>query len=302
MSAALPSTRPRPRRTLLWSVLPLGLLLVIAGLLGARAWVTSYLRSDDFRHFLERKTSAALRADARLEPLRWQDAEVFTEALDATGNTGSPFAKLTVEQVRARLDLHALWRRTWRVDSIDAERFAATLGNPHPVAPDTAAASAVKPSAQPDEGQGRGFLAALLPSRVEIGAVNVNDFSLTWNTGRVAGTRLTARPRDGGTQNWDIDGSGGRLEGSAFPRRAPDRFQREIQRATKSSSPAPRANPTAAVGSNSPAVRRSTATARWTSPRTSTACRSSRSCPRTGARACTATPPATSTSPARPTA
>ena len=217
MPATLPTARPRPRRMLLWFVPPVGLLIVIVGLLGARAWVTSYLRSDDFRHFLERKTSAALRADARLEPLRWQDTEVYTEALDAAGNTGSPFAKLTVEQVRARLDLHALWRRTWRVDSIDAERFAATLGNPHPVAPDTVAASEVTPSSQPGEGQGRGFLAGWLPSRVEIGAVNVNDFSLVWNTGRVAGTHVTARPRNGGTQNWDIDGSGGRLEETHFP-------------------------------------------------------------------------------------
>ncbi len=214
----MPPTRPRSRRTLLWFSLPVGLLMiVVVGLLGARAWVLSFLRSDDFRHFLERKTSAALRADAHLEPLRWQDTEVFTEALDATGNTASPFAKLTVEQVRARVDLHALWRRTWRVESIDAERFAATLGKPGPVAPDTAAASEVKPSAPPDEGQGRGLLAGLLPGRVEVGAVNVNDFSLAWNTGRVAGTRLTARPRDGGTQNWEIDGSGGRLEETHFP-------------------------------------------------------------------------------------
>ncbi len=217
MPATPPTTRSRSRRMLLWSVLPVGLFVVIAGLLGARAWVEGFLRSDDFRHFLERKTSAALRADAHLQPLRWQDTEVFTEALDATGNSGSPFAKLTVEQLRARFDLHALWRRTWRVDGIEVERFAATLGNAHPVAPDTAAAAEVQPSAPSDEGQGRGFLAGLLPSRVEVGAVTVKDFSLLWNTGRVAGTRLTARPRDGGTQNWDIDGSGGQLEEAHFP-------------------------------------------------------------------------------------
>ena len=218
MPATPPAPRPRSRRTLLrWSVLPLCLVIGIAGLLGARAWVWGFLRSDDFRHFLERKTSAALRADARLEPLRWQDTEVYTAALDATGNTGSAFARLRGEQLRARLGLHALWRRTWRVDGIDAERFAATLGNSHPIAPDPAAASEVKPSARPDEGQGRGLLASLLPGRVEVGAVNVNDFSLLWKTGCVTGTRLTARPRDGGTQNWDIDGSGGRLEETHFP-------------------------------------------------------------------------------------
>ena len=127
------------------------------------------------------------------------------------------FSKLTVEQARARLDLGALWHRVWRVEGIDAEKFSATLSGFHPSVQKAETAPEVKPTTQPDKGQGHGFLARWLPNRVEIDAVRINDFSLGWNSGRVTGTRIAARPRDGVPQNWEIDGTGGRLEETHFP-------------------------------------------------------------------------------------
>ena len=214
----MPPASARSRRPLLLLALPVFLVLVTIALFGVRAWVESFLRGDDFRHFLDRKTSAALRADGRFQPLHWEDdTEVYSDAFDADGTPASPFAKLSVEQVRARLDLRALWHHVWRVESIDAEKFAATLGAPRHALPDSAAASEVRPTANPDEGQGHGFLTGLLPARVEVGQVRVNDFSLAWNSGKLTGARLDARPRDGGPQSWDLDGTGGRLEEAHFP-------------------------------------------------------------------------------------
>ena len=218
MPPARPATPVRSRRPFWLLALPVGLVVVMAVLFGARAWVENFLRSDDFRHFLDRKTSAALRADGRFQPLHWQNGtEVYTDAFDATGSPDSPFARLSIEQVRARLDLHALWHRVWRIEAIDAEKFDGTLGSTHPLPPDHTAAAEVRPAANPDEGKEHGFLTGLLPSRVEVDEVNVNDCSLGWDSGRLTGARLTARPREGGSQNWDIDGQGGRLEQAHFP-------------------------------------------------------------------------------------
>ncbi len=208
---------PRSRRPFLLLALPALLIVVALVLFGVRAWVYGFLRSDDFRHFVDRKTSAALHADGRFQPFHWEDSEVYTDAFDATGTPASPFARLTVEQVRARLDLGALWHHAWRVESLDAEKFSATLNGPTPPAPDPEAASGVKPDARPDEGQGHGFLAGLLPGRFETGEVRVNDFSLAWDSGRVTGTRVTARPREGGPQAWEINGTGGTLDETHFP-------------------------------------------------------------------------------------
>ena len=215
--AARRTVRARSRRPFLLLALPALLIAVVLVLFGVRAWVYGFLRSDDFRHFVEHKTSAVLHADGRFEPFHWQDTEVHTDAFDATGTPDSPFSRLTIEQITARIDLGALWHQAWRVESIDAEKFDATLNGPHPPPPDTAAASEVKPGAAPDERHGQGFLARLLPAKVETGEVRVNDFSLGWDSGRVAGARITARPRETGTQAWEIDGSGGRLEEAHFP-------------------------------------------------------------------------------------
>ena len=222
MPTPVPAARSRPRvarsrRPFLLLALPVFLILVAGLLFGVRVWVDNFLRSDDFRRFLNRKASAALRADGHFQPFHWQTTEVYTDAFDATGSAASPFARLTLEQLRAQLDLHALWHRVWRVETIDAQRFDATLGHALPAAPDTAAAATVRPDADPDEGAGHGFLAGLLPGRVEIGTVSVSDFSLHWPSGGLTGTRLTARPREGDNRNWDIDGSGGRMEETHFP-------------------------------------------------------------------------------------
>lgn len=197
--------------------LPAFLVVVVIALFCVRTWIYGFLRSEDFRHFLDRKASAAIHADGSFQPLHWQDTEVYSDAFDATGSPASPFSKLSVQQVRARLDLHALWQRVWRVETVQIEKLAATVGGPHPAATDDEPAAGVQPSAPSEEGQERSFLAGLLPGRVDVGEVRVNDLALDWGTGRIAGSRLVARPREGGPQSWEINGTGGRLEEAHFP-------------------------------------------------------------------------------------
>ena len=52
---------------------------------------------------------------------------MYTDAFDATGEPGSPLARLSAEQIRARLDLGALWHHAWRVDTIELTKFNAHL-------------------------------------------------------------------------------------------------------------------------------------------------------------------------------
>lgn len=199
-----------PRRLRWLIALPVLLVLALAALLGARVWIEAFLRGDDFRHFIDRKASAVLRTDGQFAPLRWQDAEVYSDAFDASGGTG-PWEKLTVEEVRARLDLAAVWRRVWRVERIEAEKISASLNASSLVAPDAVSADAVKPA------EGQGFFAGLLPSRVQIDDFRVNNLSLSWSSGRLAGARVAAHPTDAAMEKWDVDGTGGRLEEAHLP-------------------------------------------------------------------------------------
>ena len=198
------------------------LLLIVAALFGLRLWVYAFLRSDGFRRQLDEHASNALHAEGRFDPLQWQDTEVYSAAFDATGQPGSPLARLSAEQIRARFDLGALWHRAWRVDSIELTKFDATLANNGgPARPrhdeTTSPATTIPPSERP------GFLPGLLPDRFEIGEVRINDFSLAWNAGRPAdagrlrGVALTAHPLTPDNRSWQIEGRDGQLSQAYFP-------------------------------------------------------------------------------------
>ncbi len=231
-----PRPAPSRRPSLLVGVPVALLLLLVAGLFGLRLWAYHFLRSEGFRRQLDERTSAALHAEGRFDPLQWQDTEVYSPAFDATGEPGGPLSHLGVEQVRARFDLGALWHRTWRVESVELTRFNATLARggdaartrrerggrvPSPALdtppPSTARAADIPPDEPP------GFFAGLLPNRFEIGKVSVSDFSLAWNAdrpadaGRLRGVVLTARPLTADNRSWQIDGHDGQLTQAFFP-------------------------------------------------------------------------------------
>ena len=211
--------RPRRRLHLLAIGVPLILVLAVAALFGARLWLEAFLRSADFRQFLDRKTSALLHAESRLEPLHWEGSEVYSDALTGTGYPGSPWKRLNVEAIRAELNLRALWNGVWRIDSIDLAKVRASLG--------ADAGQAAAPALAPAEAEGAApaetsLLGKLLPSKVEVGKIAVADFSLSWGdnqpgaAGRLQGAELTAHPRqeDG---VWEVTGRKGRLTQGRIP-------------------------------------------------------------------------------------
>ena len=238
MAASPPSASPaRPRRSALtprfrwWLVIvPLAFLLVLlVAVFAARLWIDNYLRSEGFRRTVDQQASTALHADGRFGGFQWQGTEVYSDQFDAVGHADSPLARLTAEQVRARFDLGALWRHTWRVDSVDTQRLAVSLAAQHPTpeqSPSITALTEEGGGPSPEEqrpASAPGFLASLLPNRVELGQVKVEDFSLAWNadqpetSGQVVGIRLTAHPLDDAFRSWQIDGTEGQLAQANLP-------------------------------------------------------------------------------------
>ncbi len=214
------------RARLWWLFGPLAaLLLVVAGLFVARLAVYGYLRGDGFRRMVDQQASAALHADGKFGPLQWQGTEVYSELFDAVGHADSPLARLTAEQVRARLELGALWRRAWRVESVSAQRLGVTLAAEHTTPVETPPLTERAPASPglASRHQEPGFFDGWMPDRVEIGEVRIDDFSVAWNadrpdsTGKLAGARLTAKPLDADNRTWQVHGTEGRLTQTHFP-------------------------------------------------------------------------------------
>ncbi len=210
------------------------LLLAVATLFALRLWAYGFLRGEGFRRQLDEHASEALHAGGRFDPLQWQDTEVYSASFDATGEPGSPLARLSAEQIRARFDLGALWHRAWRVDAVELTKFDATLARADAARPPADSSPALQPFTDretpfpppatripPDERPG--FFAGLLPNRFEIGTVTVHDFSLAWNTdhpadaGRLRGVALTAHPLTPDNRSWQIEGRDGQLSQAHFP-------------------------------------------------------------------------------------
>jgi hypothetical protein len=213
--------------------IPLLLLLLVAALFGVRLWLDAFLRGAEFRHFLDRKASAQLQADVRLEPLHWEGSEVYSDALEGAGYPESPYARFGAEQIRAELNLRALWSGVWRIDAIELAKVEAVLGTgtgvPGALGP---ALTRNEPTANPEP---VGAFARWLPQKVEIGKIDVADLALSWGggqpgaSGHLQGAALTARQRsDDGA--WEIVGSKGRLMQAGLPALRIDQFNLQANR------------------------------------------------------------------------
>ena len=206
---------------------PIALVCLLVVVVGFRSWLDRFLRSDDFRRFLDRKTSAALQAEARIEPLHWEGSELYTAGIDVRGSPGGPLTAFNADQVRATFDLNALWHRVWRIETLDVERITAELGS-------NSARKTAPPQPRPDQvsapGADRSFLASFLPNRMDIGELHVADLTLRWTddqsrqTGQLENTRISARMLGGNVKTWEVEGKGGTLSQANLPAVSMDDF------------------------------------------------------------------------------
>jgi hypothetical protein len=204
--ANTPSRSRRWPRRLAWTALALAILLV-AGIVGGRAAIAAYLRSEGFRGFLAERAGRSLHAAVEVAPLSFTGLNVYGDGFHARGESGAKFRDLRVEGVRAELSLRRFFEQVWQVESLHAERVQLSLEAPPAAAPRAPKTEAATPSAS----AGR---SGWLPNRVEITRADVSDLQLRWAGGSVSGVAAELSPQEGG---WRILGAGGRLEQRGQP-------------------------------------------------------------------------------------
>ncbi|MEO8351536.1 MAG: hypothetical protein ABI680_07385 [Chthoniobacteraceae bacterium] len=194
----------------------LGLFLVLAvgGYFAGKAWVESYLRSDAFRHFVDRKVGQTLHADAEFAPLTFDGMQFYSAGIKTRGYENAAFAKAQLDQLRGTISLRRFFDKVWQIDQLQAERVAVHLdgtrlaGEFAPKFPAETKSPSPSPTGQP-----------WLPNRVEISSARIREFNLEWGriaakSGSLHGLELNGTST---TDGWDFTGAGGELATSGFP-------------------------------------------------------------------------------------
>ena len=194
------------KRGALWmlAVLPV---LLLAGYFAARAWIDSYLRSDEFRRFVSRATAHTLKAEGEFAPLRFTGMNIYTDGFKARGSDEAAFSVFGIDQIRADLSLRRWRERVWQVDRIEAQRVEVHLDGSRIALERTP----MKP-APPVTSTGAG--SGWLPNRLEIATASVREVNVTWDAGSLRQVNVVANQKDAG---WEIVGSGGRIENVSLP-------------------------------------------------------------------------------------
>ncbi len=190
------------------------LVLVVAGYFAGKAWVESYLRSDAFRHFVNREVGQTLHADAEFAPLTFDGMQFYSAGIKTRGYENAAFAEAQLDQLRGTISLRRFFENVWQIDQLQAERVAIRLDGTRLAGEfSSAPASETKAPMSPPAGS------SWLPNRVEISSARIREFNLDWGriaakSGYLHGLELNGTSTADG---WDFTGAGGELATAGFP-------------------------------------------------------------------------------------
>ena len=192
------------KRAALWALAIVPVLL-FAGYFVARAWVDSYLRSEEFRRFVSSATARTLHAEGEFAPLHFTGMNIYSDGFKARGSEQAAFATFAIDQIRADLSLRRWRERVWQIDRVEAQRVEVHLDGSRIAMPEAASGTHARIPAI-----GSGWL----PNRVEIANASVREVHLVWADGSLRRVNVVANQKDGA---WEIAGNGGQIAHGKLP-------------------------------------------------------------------------------------
>lgn len=185
-------------KVLAWTVGSFAVLFVVA-IVGAKGWISSYLRSPEFLGRMAEHSGEEMRARVEISPVRFDGSQFFSDGLQAMGGPEANFSDVKVTNVRGEFRLPALWRllfgdRKVGIDNVDVQHVEANFF-------DDRIALTLPPHNKREH-------------RGDVGKINVHELRLGWRGGRVTGMGVTATHAQGG---WQVVGQGGRVMQNGLP-------------------------------------------------------------------------------------
>jgi hypothetical protein len=176
------------------------------GLFGAQSALEAYLKGDAFRNKTQAAIGHALHAETVLAPLQRQGNEILSDSLKLAGYKGAFFKTAELQDIRAEVDLSAVWHRLWKIDLLRCQRLDLNLDSPERPAPETDSLPAAPNPAS--------WWAVMLPRKTRVNEFRTDRASVTYNSASLRNTRLNAKPSEGG---WEIALETGDLKWPGLP-------------------------------------------------------------------------------------
>jgi len=197
--------------TRLWKYALIGLvsMLALAAVLLIVAFILfrSYLSSDDFRNLASYHTSRQLKVHGEFAPFKWTGFSAYTDSFIATGDPDSYIGKMEIDQIRAQLDVGAIFKGQWLLRLIEIKHLKLDLKEPSGPPAEKGSAPAISP------------WLFFLPQEVVLKQIEVGDADVSWGgkaflAGDIKANHLVIGRED---SSWNISGNGGTLDQSPLP-------------------------------------------------------------------------------------
>jgi hypothetical protein len=186
------------------------LVLLVIGVVVARALFIQYLHSDAFRTALGQGAANALGAShAEFAPLQFDGSLVYGENFRATREDGGGFSKIDANQIRATFDWRGLLHHTVEVNELAIQQL--DIEPPTQGAENEAVAPESSGSPAPLGFQHSGW-------HLDLQKAVISEANWHWAdnpAGGITGAALTLTPD--GDNAWVIDAEGGTLRAGTWP-------------------------------------------------------------------------------------
>jgi hypothetical protein len=201
------------KKTLLWTI---PTLIPLALLAAAMVILIQWIRSEQCRTLLERRTESVLDAQTELAPLDWRWLGVASPRFIATGRSSTPLRRMEASGLRASLSPSSMLQGVWGVKEISLDELQLHIGSPETTSTTVTPAAPTSPAGPPVTSS----LPKWVPSLVVIDVIHGKKTDLFIETGPTSitllGTDLKARPSPSGNETL-FKLTGGTLGCSRYP-------------------------------------------------------------------------------------
>ena len=199
----------RSFRRILWISMLVFVVVMGAGYLVSTFLLNTWLRSDAFRIFLNKKTSSFFHVDGQYQPIQWNGFSFYTDGYQARGEVGSPFSELRTEQIRAEFYPQGIFHRAWQINDLQIQRLKIRFGS---LIPEWKG----RVSSFPENAGSKE--SSWIPNRLDIRHAQIQQVDLNWNfeggVGGVQEMRVSLEPEGTALRASAV---GGVLVQSGFP-------------------------------------------------------------------------------------